>query len=127
MAEPDEGLGDDLHWIEEVKGPEEASDKDIGAPAAGETDQEFANYLERERFRSARQDREERKRYAQRIFWLVGIWLAVIALFAFLNGVLWPREVFRLSDSVLIALSTTTTAGVTMLLVLVARYLFPRS
>ena len=72
----------------------------------------------------AQQDREERKTYATRISWLVCLWLSVIVALVALQGFLGQRGWFSLSDSVLIAIATTTTASVTALLVVVLRYLF---
>ena len=76
---------------------------------------------------AANQDRKGRKTYAMLIFGLVVIWLGVVISLLVLQGALGPRNLFHLSDSILIAVSTTTTASVTALLVIVARYLFPSS
>ena len=83
--------------------------------------------IEEEKLGRARQDREERKIYAQRIFLLVAVWLAVIVSLLVLQGAFGPNGRFDLSDSVLIAVATTTTASVTTLLVVVVRSLFPGS
>lgn len=110
--------------LEEIldEDPVEESDADKSA-----VDREGASFVKRladEHLRSATQDRRERKTYAKRIFWLVGIWLAMIILLLILQGSLGPWKLFGLSDAVVIAVATTTTASVTALLVLVARYLF---
>lgn len=70
-----------------------------------------------------RQDRSERKA-APRIFLLACLWLAAILTLVALQGFLRQRGRFSLSDGVLIAIATTTTASVTALLVVVVRYLF---
>ena len=70
------------------------------------------------------QARQDRKAHATRIFWLVCLWLSVIVALVVLQGFLGQRGWFSLSDSVLIAVDTTTTASVTALLVVVVRYLF---
>ena len=72
----------------------------------------------------ARQDRQDRKAYATRIFWLVCLWLSVIVALVVLQGFLGQSGWFSLSDSVLIAVATSTTASVTALLVVVVRFLF---
>lgn len=78
--------------------------------------------------KGALQDIEERKKYAQLIFWLVVGWLAVVVLILIVHGVRWPWMAqyvgFNLSEAVLIALITTTTGGVVGLLLIVVRYLF---
>ena len=73
----------------------------------------------------AQQNREERKSYASRIFKLVCFWLIFIGVLLLLQGCLEPLGRFALADSVLIAVSTTTTGSVTAILIVVARYLFP--
>lgn len=74
----------------------------------------------------SKQNRRERKKYALRIFVLVCCWLLVIVALLFLQGFFEPRGVFSLSDPVLIAVATTTTASVTAILVIVTRSLFPK-
>ena len=78
-----------------------------------------------ERLAQFRQNREERKNYASRIFKLVCIWLAFIGVLLLLQGFLGPSGYFAHADSVLIAVSTTTTGSVTVILIVVARHLFP--
>lgn len=73
----------------------------------------------------ARQNREECKSYASRIFKLVCCWLSFIGAVVLLQGFLDPPGRFTLADSVLIAVSTTTTGSVTAILIVVARHLFP--
>jgi hypothetical protein len=48
-----------------------------------------------------RQDIEERKRYAGRIFYLVSVWLASIFILLLVQGFLSPLHIFALSDTVL--------------------------
>jgi hypothetical protein len=85
-----------------------------------------------------RQDIQERKHYARKLFWLTASWL--IAVFSIVtltavkidNPCWWSeylptlREI-KLSEAVLLALIGTTTANVLGLFVIVARYLFPDS
>jgi len=88
---------------------------------------EFICELETERSSRARQEREERKAYALRIFILAEIWLAVVAAILLLQGFLGPHDWFHLSDGVLIVTTIATSASVTALLVVAVRYLFPHS
>ena len=101
--------------------------EDDGSAAEAEASKErrdFSDRLQEERVLQARDDRRQRQRYATRVFLLVTIWLSVIVLLVVLQGSLAPHDWFSLSDSVLIAIATTTTASVTALLVVVLRYLF---
>ncbi|MDE0166752.1 MAG: hypothetical protein OXL36_16775 [Bryobacterales bacterium] len=86
-----------------------------------------------ERLKQLQQDRLERKKYAEKIFLLIVIWLGVIISLLFLQGFCnllrtSPdcQPCFFLSDAVLIATVTTTTASVVALFVLVAKYLYPK-
>ena len=114
--------------------------EDVRATAPPDTDEdarrlhdEEARSLERaqqrEQLDNLRQDREQRKRYAERLFklvvsWLIAIWLTVI--FAGVKFPSWLRWSFELSDSILIALITSTTASVLGLFAIVANYLYPK-
>lgn len=69
------------------------------------------------------QDIGERKKYAICIFVLVAVWLALMGSIILLQGFTIYR--FTLSENVLIAVVTTTTAGVVGLLLVVVKYLFP--
>ncbi len=70
------------------------------------------------------QDREERRKYSGRIFWLVIGYLLVAGLLIFMAGLDQVR--FRLADSVLMVLIGSTTASVIGLFAIVTNYLFPR-
>ena len=64
---------------------------------------------------------KQRKIYAVLLFTLAILWLGFIGLFLFLAGL----GKMKVSDSVLIALITTTTINVLGLFYIVARWLFP--
>ena len=115
-------MRDDLEAVRDDAGPTEPSA--AGAGTALEEVDDFRRLWQEEGLGQARQDREERKVYATRIFLLVSVWLGVIVALVVLQGVLGGPGWFSLSDSVLIAVATTTTASVTALLVVVVRYLF---
>lgn len=78
---------------------------------------------EKQKIHDIIQDREERAKYANRIYWLVVWYLVVAGYFVFLHGL--EREAFRFNDDVLMMLLGTTTASVLGLFVIVANYLFP--
>jgi len=69
------------------------------------------------------QDRVERKTYANRIFYLVTAWLAVILVILLLQG--FKSYGFNLDNSVLITLIGTTTGSIVAIFILVTKYLFP--
>ena len=62
-----------------------------------------------------------RRFYAPAFFVLSCLWLLVVTVLLYLNGF----SVVHVSDAVLIALMTTTTANIIGTLLLVAKYLFP--
>ncbi len=73
----------------------------------------------------ANQDRDERKDYANRLYWVMVVWLIWIAV------IIWKSAangfpMFLLSDSVLITLIGSTTASVIGVFLIVASYLFPK-
>jgi len=73
-----------------------------------------------------KQDADERKLYAKRLFWLMAAWLAGIFLLLLAQGFLYPRNWFDLSENVLLAAIGTTTVNIIGMFVIVARYLFPK-
>jgi hypothetical protein len=68
------------------------------------------------------QDIKERKKYAALIYWLLCTWL--YALFSLL--LLCGLSILHISDKVLIALITGTTADVIGIFYIVVAYLFPK-
>lgn len=76
-----------------------------------------------EDYTSKKQDREQRKYFSTWIFGVVCAYLLIVLVLLYLTGF----SLTRLSDTVLVALLTTTTVNVIGLLVIVARYLFPRN
>lgn len=85
-------------------------------------------YLKRQReeeihaetLRGIIQDREERKKYAKLIFWLVSGWLTIVLIIMFFIGF----GLCKFTGSVIITLLGTTTANVATFLFIVAKYLF---
>jgi|ERR1039458_266926 hypothetical protein len=70
------------------------------------------------------QDQDARQTWGERVFWLLVAWLVVVLAGIIFQGFGWFR--FHVSDSVLIALISTTTANVLSLGYIVANYLFPK-
>jgi len=73
---------------------------------------------------SLKQDIDERRKYAHRIFCLISTWL--IAVFVLLAVQGFNLLSFRLSDSVLLAVVGSTTVNVLGIFYIVANYLFPK-
>lgn len=98
--------------------------KDVGVDSPEEKRRIEAG-LANEKVKALRQEREERKKYAARIFWLICVWLILLMSLFFCQGFLGPRGWFSLSDAALVAIATTTTASVTGIFLLVVKHLFP--
>lgn len=79
--------------------------------------------MQKEEIESLKQNREQRKVFAQKIYTSVCIYFVIILVLVYLIAF----SCAFLSDEVLIILISTTTANVIGLLVIVARYLFPRN
>ena len=70
------------------------------------------------------QDRQQRKTYATRLFWLVVGWFGVVGLIVGLHGFrFWS---FELPVAALATLVGSTTVSLVGLFAVVARYLFPQ-
>jgi len=70
-----------------------------------------------------KQDTQERKKYAQRIFWMLSGWLLIVLSAIVISGS--GLLEFHLSDAVLLALIGSTTANVAGFFFAVVKYLFP--
>lgn len=87
-----------------------------------QNDSSLENEEKRERIRGLRQNIDERKHYANHLFWFLVGHMGLVFLILFLNGfVLFG---FLLSDTVIVALITTTTANVLTMFYFVVKYLF---
>jgi hypothetical protein len=114
---------------------EESPPSGLDPDAAAAVDQEqtalerdrlaIENDMLREELGNRRQDREERQKYAVRVFCLVVGWLAFVAFVVLAQG--FGRNMFLLADSVLLMLIGSTTATVIGIFLIVANYLFPNS
>lgn len=75
---------------------------------------------------SFNQDILQRRSFAPKLYLLTCVWLGLVTLIVLLQGFSEGRwHIFRLDDSVLIALLGTTTVNVVGLFYVVAKYLFP--
>ena len=73
-----------------------------------------------------KQDIDERKKYAGRIFWLVVCWLIGVGVVLLLQGFLGAWGIFKLPDAVLSITVGSTTASIVAIFIVVAKYLFPK-
>lgn len=78
--------------------------------------------IRKEELEGRRQDRLQRKAYADNIFTFLCMYMIIIFVIIFKHGSLFNS--FELSDSVIVALITTTTANIIGIFVFVVRYLF---
>ncbi len=79
-----------------------------------------------EKLKGLQQDREERKKYAARTFIFLCCFTASIILIIILSGLTeWIK--FKISDTVLITLITTSFTTVVSIFVFVMKYLFEKS
>ncbi|RRB04586.1 hypothetical protein [Larkinella rosea] len=91
---------------------------------SGLSQNEFEQYDKEERrtrLLGLTQDIQERKKFAQRIFWMVVMWLFVILGIIVLEGL----HLLDIPQAVTIALIGSTTINVTAFFVIVTKYLFP--
>lgn len=82
------------------------------------------NELLTARLKDREQDREERLRYAKRVFRLIVWWLVWVGSVVVVDGI--EPLPFDLADAVIIALVGGTTASVIGIFLIIANYLFPR-
>lgn len=113
-----------LQQIVEAELPDEGDDRGEYLAEAQEFE-EGAQALRledrRELLKGRKQDRRERKRYAELVFRLVCWWLVVVMALVCCSGV----GVVRLDEMVLTTIVGSTTASVVAIFVVVAKYLFP--
>ena len=77
--------------------------------------------LDKENLKGKKQDRKERKVYANLTFSLITMWLTFILIIFVAIG----KRLLVYSDTVIVTLLSTTTINVIGLFLIVARYLFP--
>ena len=81
-----------------------------------------ANKIRNEELENRRQDRAQRKVYADNLFTFLCFYMILVFFIFYKSGSLYNS--FELSDSVIIALITTTTANIIGIFAFVVRYLF---
>lgn len=81
-----------------------------------------ANKIRNEELENRRQDRAQRKVYADNLFTFLCFYMILVFFILYKSGSLYNS--FELSDSVIIALITTATANIIGIFAFVVRYLF---
>ncbi|WP_195487825.1 hypothetical protein [Bacteroides fragilis] len=81
-----------------------------------------ANKIRNEELENRRQDRAQRKVHADNLFTFLCFYMILVFFILYKSGSLYNS--FELSDSVIIALITTTTANIIGIFAFVVRYLF---
>lgn len=76
--------------------------------------------IKKEELVSNIQDRTERKRYADKLFVFLSVFVAIMLLIVFLNGF----NILKLDNSVIITLISTTAANIIGIFIYVVKYLF---
>ena len=124
---PDTGLAEDVLQKTAQEEVESAPQVD---PLAAEEENAYElqkQKLEIEALQKAQEERSElhgiRKEYVEKLFMLISVWLGFVVVLVFLVG--YHCFDFNLSDRVLIALITSTTATVLGLFAVVAKWLYP--
>lgn len=114
---------DPLSRIVEMSAPVEHDDALYLAEAQEFEDEAAALRLEdrRELLKGRKQDRRERKRYADLVFRLVCWWLLGVSGLMVFSGL----DKLALAEPVLMTVVGSTTASVVAIFVVVAKYLFP--
>lgn len=101
---------------------------DIGGcdPVAQESATDERQYARKQReieLEGSRYELVARKTYAERVFWLVAIWIGLVLCIVVLSGYeIGPK----IADGVLVALITGLSVNVIGLLAIVINYLFPK-
>jgi hypothetical protein len=119
----DPTVEESLSRIVETSAPVALDDELYLAEAQEFEDEAAALRLEdrRELLKGKKQDRRERKRYADLVFRLVCWWLLGVSGLVVFSGL----DELALEEPVLVTLVGSTTASIVAIFVVVAKYLFP--
>ena len=107
--------------IEVLQEEETSIDKKEGERLHREA-RETENRLQKEKLKSQRQDRKQRKKFSFMIFYFLCAYLVTVFSILFLSGL--GRLSFELADGVLITLLSTTPVNMIGIFILLVKYLF---
>lgn len=100
--------------------------KELSKALPGQFDMSFNSTLDdderKEHLRSLKQDTDERKRYANKLFWFLITYMVMVFIILFLHG--FSVVKFYVHDVVIITLISTTTANIIAIFIFVVKYLF---
>ena len=89
-------------------------------------DENFIEHALRwEKYLSRKQDRQQRKEFASKIFYFLCVYMIVVFVLLLFSGIHGQGLCFHLDDKVLLTLLTTTTINMISIFIVVAKYLFP--
>lgn len=111
-----------IEWIHEPDAPIDSDDIDweeAFEESEAEVEEDYKREIQLEQIEDMQQARNLRETYARRLFVLICIWISSVLVFVLFSKFL------ELSDAVLIALVSGSTANVLGLFYVVAKYLFP--
>ena len=111
--------------IESIRTPK----KGVPSVPDSKTLEEEKSYEEEEfklKLRDLANDIEARKRYANRIFWLIVCWLIGMFAIMILQGFGSKMNIFELSEQVLMSFIGGTTVNILGIFVIVVNYLFKK-
>lgn len=104
----------------------ESLDKSKEEEFSTSRDENFIEHALRwEKYLSRKQDRQQRKEFASKIFIFLCVYMVVVFVLLLFSGIKGQGLCFHLDDKVLLALLTTTTINMISIFVVVAKYLFP--
>lgn len=83
-----------------------------------------AEELDLQDVKDREQNRNERQKYASRIFWMIVVWLFAVSVLIVMQGL---ENCFSLQENTILAILGGTTLNVLGLFTLVIRYLFDTS
>lgn len=134
-------MGDDVDLSSQLPKIKEttplSSEESVGKKEEADLESRIKCDRLQEEVDSLKQDRNERKKYADKTFTLVCVWLIGVFIIIIFSGFLsepclfvtrWCslKLIFRLPEALLIAIVGGTTASVIGIFLVVANYLFPK-
>ena len=122
--EPRDGFRDTLDRLQK-KSETERKRQEINTASKQEKVRELRarNDHQEEDLKGKKQDRKQRKSFSYLIFIFLCVYLELVFVILFFSG--FSGLAFRMADSVLITLLSTTTVNVIGIFILVVKYLFP--
>jgi hypothetical protein len=114
-----------IEQIDEIKEPVPPKETGASASENADYDRQVELDLKKERLAGLKQDRSERKNYADKIYTQTAYWLWSILALILLCGFGRIYGFFYLSDPVILGVIGGTTTTVIGLFIIVVKYLFP--